>query len=135
MLFRSCYDLRFPALYRSLAEAGADFLSVPAAFTRQTGEAHWHILLRARAIETGCFVFAAAQGGDHDMGRATYGHSLIVSPWGDILCEAGTGPEVIFADIDPALVSDARARIPSLRHDRDFDAPPALPSARIVEAS
>ncbi|HDL16391.1 MAG TPA: carbon-nitrogen hydrolase family protein [Rhizobiales bacterium] len=131
----TCYDLRFPALYRALARAGAAFLAVPSAFTRQTGEAHWHILLRARAIETGCFVFAAAQGGDHETGRATYGHSLIVSPWGEILCEAGTDPEVIFADINPALVSDARARIPSLRHDRNFERPPALRAERVEEAS
>jgi len=131
----TCYDLRFPALYRSLAKAGADFLSVPSAFTKQTGEAHWHVLLRARAIETGCFVFAAAQGGDHEVGRATYGHSLIVSPWGEVVSEAGVEPDVIFADIDPALVSDARSRIPSLRHDRAFEAPPAGGTASIREAS
>lgn len=131
----TCYDLRFPALYRSLAKAGAAFLAVPSAFTRQTGEAHWRILLSARAIETGCFVFAAAQGGDHETGRATYGHSLIVSPWGEILCEAGADPDVIFATIDPALVGEARARIPSLRHDRNYEPPPAVRAARIKEAS
>lgn len=119
----TCYDLRFPALYRALAKQGADFITAPSAFTKQTGEAHWHVLLRARAIETGCFVFAAAQGGDHDMGRSTYGHSLIISPWGEILAEAGADPEVIFADIEPAQIADARARIPSLQHDRAFKLP------------
>ena len=131
----TCYDLRFPALYRSLAKAGADFITVPSAFTKQTGEAHWHILLRARAIETGCFVFAAAQGGDHEVGRATYGHSLIVSPWGEVVSEAGTDPDVIFADIDPALVSEARARMPSLRHDRPFETAPAGGKAALRNVS
>jgi hypothetical protein len=116
-----CYDLRFPALYRALAEASASFLSVPAAFTRQTGEAHWHVLLRARAIENGCFVFAAAQGGTHENGRETYGHSLIVDPWGQILAEGGTEPGVILADVDPAQVAAARSRIPSLLHGRRFE--------------
>jgi predicted amidohydrolase len=116
-----CYDLRFPALYRALAEAGASFFSIPAAFTRQTGEAHWHVLLRARAIENGCFVFAAAQAGKHENGRETFGHSLIVDPWGKILAEAGTEPGVIVADIDPAQVAAARARIPSLLHGRRFE--------------
>lgn len=116
----TCYDLRFPALYRALAQEGADFITVPSAFTKVTGEAHWHILLRARAIETGCFIFAAAQGGTHENGRATYGHSLIVSPWGEILAEGKTEPDVIFADIDTALVGEARTRIPSLQHDRQF---------------
>ena len=116
-----CYDLRFPALYRALAEAGASFLSVPSAFTRQTGEAHWHVLIRARAIETGCFVFAAAQGGKHENGRETFGHSLIVDPWGRILAEGGTEPGVIVADIDPAQVAAARGRIPSLLHGRRFE--------------
>ena len=97
-----CYDLRFSALYRALAEHGADFLAVPAAFTRQTGEAHWHVLLRARAIETGSFVFAAAQGGTHEDGRETYGHSLIVDPWGVVLAEGGEEPGVVMAKIDPA---------------------------------
>ncbi len=115
-----CYDLRFPQLYRMLARQGAEMITVPSAFTKQTGEAHWHVLLRARAIETGCFVFAAAQGGDHECGRATYGHSLIVSPWGDIIAEAGAEPGVIFADIDLAEVEKARRRIPSLPHDREF---------------
>jgi len=115
-----CYDLRFPQLYRSLAKAGADFLAVPSAFTRQTGAAHWHVLIRARAIENGCFVFAAAQAGRHESGRETYGHSLIVSPWGEILAEAGDRPSVIVADVEPGEVGKARARIPSLQHDRPF---------------
>ena len=116
-----CYDLRFPALYRALAEAGAAFLTIPSAFTRQTGEAHWHVLMRARAIETGSFVFAAAQGGKHENSRETYGHSLVVDPWGRILAEGDTEPAVIFADIDPAEVAAARARIPSLEHGRRFE--------------
>jgi deaminated glutathione amidase len=116
-----CYDLRFPALYRALAEAGASFLTIPAAFTKQTGEAHWHVLMRARAIENGCFVFAAAQGGMHENGRATFGHSLVVDPWGRVLAEAGDEPGVILADVDPAAVATARARIPSLLHGRRFE--------------
>lgn len=116
-----CYDLRFPALYRALASAGAHFLSVPAAFTRQTGEAHWHVLLRARAIETGCFVFAAAQGGRHENGRDTYGHSLIIDPWGRVLAEGGSDPVVVLAEIDPEEVARVRARIPSLEHGRRFE--------------
>jgi predicted amidohydrolase len=116
-----CYDLRFPALYRALAEAGASFLAIPSAFTRQTGEAHWHVLMRARAIENGSFVFAAAQGGLHEHGRETFGHSLVVDPWGRIIAEGGTEPGVIFADVDPAEVSAARARVPSLQHGRRFE--------------
>jgi predicted amidohydrolase len=116
-----CYDLRFPALYRALAEAGSSFLAVPSAFTRQTGEAHWHVLLRARAIENGSFVFAAAQGGKHENGRETFGHSLIVDPWGRVLAEGGIDPGVVIADIDPAEVAAARARIPSLQHGRRFE--------------
>ena len=116
-----CYDLRFPALYRALAEAGATFLAIPSAFTRQTGEAHWHVLMRARAIENGSFVFAAAQGGDHENGRATFGHSLVVDPWGRVIAEGGTEPGVVFADIDPAEVATARARVPSLQHGRRFE--------------
>ncbi|HEX7774953.1 MAG TPA: carbon-nitrogen hydrolase family protein [Parvibaculum sp.] len=118
-----CYDLRFPYLYRALAHAGASFLTVPAAFTRQTGEAHWHVLLRARAIEAGAFVFAPAQGGRHENGRETFGHSLIVAPWGEIIAEAGTEPCVVMAEIDPAKVEEARGRVPSLKHDRSFEAP------------
>jgi predicted amidohydrolase len=116
-----CYDLRFPALYRALAEAGALFVSIPSAFTKQTGEAHWHVLLRARAIENGCFVFAAAQGGGHENGRNTYGHSLAIDPWGEVLVEAGTEPCVSLADIDPQAVAAARSRIPSLQHGRRFE--------------
>ena len=116
-----CYDLRFPALYRALAEAGATFLAIPSAFTRQTGEAHWHVLMRARAIENGSFVFAAAQGGDHENGRATFGHSLVVDPWGRVIAEGGSEPGVIFADVDPAEVATARARVPSLQHGRRFE--------------
>jgi deaminated glutathione amidase len=116
-----CYDLRFPALYRALAAAGAVFVSIPSAFTKQTGEAHWHVLLRARAIENGCFVFAAAQGGAHENGRNTYGHSLAIGPWGELLVEAGTEPGVSLADIDPQAVAAARARIPSLQHGRRFE--------------
>jgi deaminated glutathione amidase len=116
-----CYDLRFPHLYRALAKGGADFLAIPSAFTRKTGEAHWHVLLRARAIENGCFVFAAAQAGKHESGRETYGHSLIVAPWGELIAEAGVHPCVIVADVNPGQVQEARARIPSLQHDRPFD--------------
>jgi predicted amidohydrolase len=116
-----CYDLRFPHLYRALAKAGSDFLAIPSAFTRQTGEAHWHVLVRARAIENGCFAFAAAQAGQHESGRETYGHSLVVSPWGDVIAEAGTEVGVVVADVNPDEVQKARARIPSLRHDRPFE--------------
>jgi len=119
--FSICYDLRFPYLYRALAHAGASFLAVPAAFTRLTGEAHWVTLLRARAIEAQCFVFAAAQGGLHEHGRETFGHSLVVSPWGQVLAEGGVHPSVIFADVDLAMIADVRSRVPSLRHDRKFD--------------
>jgi deaminated glutathione amidase len=116
-----CYDLRFPALYRALAEAGATMLTIPSAFTRQTGEAHWHILVRARAVENGCFAFAAAQAGKHESGRETYGHSLIVDPWGRMLAEGGFEPGVVMAEIDLAEVAKARARIPSLQHGRRFE--------------
>ena len=115
-----CYDLRFPALYRALAESGAAFLTVPSAFTRKTGEAHWHTLLRARAIETGCFVFAAAQAGLHENKRETYGHSLIVGPWGEVLAEGGVEPGIFMARIDPAKVESARRAVPSLQHGRRF---------------
>ncbi|HEY6578534.1 MAG TPA: carbon-nitrogen hydrolase family protein, partial [Rhizomicrobium sp.] len=113
-----CYDLRFPQIYRDLAKRGAIALAVPSAFTETTGRAHWHVLLRARAIENGAFVFAPAQGGLHANGRRTYGHSLIVSPWGEILAEGGADPGVIVTEIDPAASAEARARIPSLEHDR-----------------
>jgi predicted amidohydrolase len=116
-----CYDLRFPSLYRALATAGADFIAVPAAFTKQTGQAHWHVLVRARAIETGAFVLAATQGGLHENERSTFGHSLIVSPWGEVLAEAGEEPGLIFADIDLAASEEARARIPVIKHAREFE--------------
>ncbi len=120
-----CYDMRFAYLYRALAHGGAHFIAVPSAFTRPTGRAHWHVLLRARAIETGCFILAPAQCGEHALGRKTYGHSLIVSPWGEILAEAGDDPAIVYAQIDPARVGEARAMVPSLQHDRDFIRPPA----------
>jgi len=113
-----CYDVRFPHLYRMLAQQGADFLAVPAAFTATTGEAHWHVLLRARAIETGCYVFAPGQCGRRRWGRRTYGHSLVVDPWGTVLADAGSEPGFVLAQVDPAKVAEARAMIPSLRHDR-----------------
>ena len=113
-----CYDLRFPYLYRALAHAGASFLSIPSAFTKPTGEAHWHVLLRARAIETGCYVFAPAQCGIHPGNRKTYGHSLIVDPWGEVLADGGDEPGFVMAEIDPARVAKARGQIPSLQHDR-----------------
>lgn len=116
-----CYDIRFPALYRALAEAGATVLTAPACFTRQTGEAHWHLLQRARAVETGSFMISAAQGGRHEDGRETYGHSLIVDPWGRVLAEAeNDAPGIILAEIDLAQVADVRARIPTLRNARPF---------------
>jgi predicted amidohydrolase len=116
-----CYDMRFPHLYRELAKAGAKLFTVPSAFTVPTGKAHWHVLLRARAIETGSFVLAAAQGGLHESGRETYGHSLIVSPWGEVLAEAGTDPGVVMAEIDLVEADQARSRIPALRHDRQVN--------------
>jgi len=119
-----CYDLRFPHLYRSLAHAGAVMMSVPSAFTEVTGRAHWHVLLRARAIETGSFVIAPAQTGVHAEGRRTFGHSLIVDPWGEVLADGGKDVGVISADIDLAKVARARAMIPSLMHDRDYAAAP-----------
>ena len=116
-----CYDVRFPALFRSLAQCGADFIATPAAFALQTGEVHWHILLRARAIETGCFIMAAAQGGLHETGRSTYGHSLVVSPWGEVIAEAKNIETcVIYADINTDQVEMVRKRVPSLSHDRPF---------------
>jgi predicted amidohydrolase len=113
-----CYDLRFPGLFARLAEAGADLISVPAAFTVPTGKAHWHVLLRARAIEAGLFVVAAAQVGTHEDGRQTFGHSLVADPWGDVLLDMGDQPGVAFADIDLKRISDVRARIPALSHRR-----------------
>jgi predicted amidohydrolase len=125
-----CYDLRFPSLYRALAEAGSMFLAIPSSFTKQTGEAHWHVLNRARAIENGCYVFAAAQGGHHENGRDTFGHSLVIDPWGRVLAEGDVEPGIVIAEVDPAAVATARARIPSLQHGRRFEiiAPMAKPA-------
>jgi predicted amidohydrolase len=125
--FSICYDLRFAALYRALAIAGAEFIAVPSAFTQQTGEAHWRVLLRARAIETGAFILAAAQGGLHENGRSTYGHSMIVSPWGEVLAEAGAEPQILLADIDLARSAEARGKVPSLKHGRQFEVEIARP--------
>lgn len=119
-----CYDLRFAHLYRSLAKAGAQYLAIPSAFTRPTGQAHWHVLMRSRAIETGCYVFAPAQTGEHAEGRKTFGHSLIVAPWGEVLADGGEDVGFITARIDPAKVAEARAMVPSLTHDRGFAPPP-----------
>ncbi len=113
-----CYDMRFPDLYRALSNAGAEILSVPAAFTVPTGKAHWHVLLRARAIEAGAFVIAAAQWGEHEDGRATFGHSLVVDPWGEVLLDMGEGIGVGFAELDMALLADVRARVPALKNRR-----------------
>ncbi len=128
-----CYDLRFAYLYRALAHAGADFLSIPSAFTVPTGRAHWHVLMRARAIETGCFVFAPAQWGEHATGRRTYGHSLIVAPWGEVLAEAEDAVGLIVAEIDPAKVLEARRQVPALSHDRAFATPAPLKSPLAAE--
>ena len=130
-----CYDLRFPALHRALAEAGAGILSVPAAFTHTTGEAHWHVLLRARAIETGCFVVAAAQTGTHADGRRTFGHSMVVAPWGEVLLDMGRAPGLGVCDIDLAAVDAARSKVPALNHARSFkvsrvEAPSTTPEAQ-----
>ncbi|MFZ3236623.1 MAG: carbon-nitrogen hydrolase family protein [Stellaceae bacterium] len=115
-----CYDLRFPQLYRALAHAGADFLAIPSSFTVPTGNAHWHVLMRGRAIENGCFVFAPAQWGEHAERRRTYGHSLIVDPWGEVLADAGEGIGVISAQVDRARIAEVRGMVPSLGHDRPF---------------
>lgn len=128
-----CYDVRFPYLYRALAQAGADFLAVPSVFTVPTGRAHWHLLLRARAIENGCFVFAPAQWGEHPAGRKSYGHSLIVDPWGEVLADGGEEVGFVTARIDPARVAEVRGMVPSLRHDRPFT-PPAPVSRRPLAA-
>jgi deaminated glutathione amidase len=126
-----CYDVRFPHLYRSLAQAGANFLTVPSVFTVPTGTAHWHVLLRARAIENGCFVCAPAQWGEHTAGRRSYGHSLIVDPWGEVLADAGEGVGIVSAHIDPARIAEVRRMVPSLDHDRPFS-PPAQVSRRLA---
>ena len=128
-----CYDVRFPNLYRALAQAGADFLAVPSVFTVPTGRAHWHVLLRARAIENGCFVFAPAQWGEHAGGRKSYGHSLIVDPWGEVLAEAGEETGIVTARIDPARIAEARRMVPSLQHDRAFTPPTVASLARAAE--
>lgn len=120
-----CYDIRFPGLYRGLAKAGAGILAVPSAFTQQTGAVHWHTLLKARAIETGSWVLAAAQTGTHECARETYGHSLVVTPWGEVAADGGVDPGVIVTDIDLDEVDAARRRMPSLEHDRPFDIVPA----------
>jgi len=129
-----CYDVRFPHLYRSLAQSGASVIAIPAAFTRTTGEAHWHVLVRARAIETGAFVVAAAQGGSHQDGRETYGHSMIVDPCGKIVAEANREPGIVIAEIDPEMSTEVRARIPALANDRAF-APPVAPVPRLKSVS
>ena len=116
-----CYDLRFPHLYRDLAKSGAEVLVIPSAFMQITGEAHWHVLMRARAIETGCFIIAAAQCGEHVAGRLSYGHSVIIAPWGEVLSDAGTEVGVSMAEIDLSAVTKARGHIPALEHDRDYD--------------
>ncbi len=118
-----CYDLRFPQLYRTLAQGGAEFLSIPSSFQRQTGKAHWHTLLRARAIENAAYVFAPAMCGEHGGNRQTYGHALIVDPWGEVLADAGEEPGIIYADIDAARVAKIRGMMPSLQHDRPYAAP------------
>ena len=128
-----CYDLRFPHLYRALAQAGADFLSVPSVFTVPTGRAHWHVLQRARAIENGCFVIAPAQWGEHAGGRKSYGHSLIVDPWGEVLADGGEGETIVTAKIDPDRIAEARRMVPSLQHDRGFMPPEPAPRPLAAE--
>ena len=131
-----CYDLRFPGLYRALAKGGASFIAIPAAFTVPTGQAHWHVLMRARAIEAQCFVLAAAQAGTHENCRGTFGHSLVVAPWGEVLAEGdGETASVIMADIDTARVAEARRRVPSLEHDRPFELPASAPKPTFQAAS
>jgi predicted amidohydrolase len=115
-----CYDVRFPHLYRALAQQGAEFLSVPSSFQRQTGKVHWHTLLKSRAIENAAYVFAPAMCGDHPGNRQTYGHALIVDPWGEVLADAGEEPGIIYADVDPARVTKIRGMMPSLQHDRPY---------------
>jgi deaminated glutathione amidase len=129
-----CYDLRFPQLYRALAQAGGGLLSIPSAFTKTTGKAHWHVLLRARAIENAAYVLAPAQCGQHAGGRKTFGHSLIVDPWGEVLADAGEMPGYILAEIDPAKVAEARRMIPSLEHDRPFTGPARAAVGRLAQA-
>ena len=128
-----CYDVRFPHLYRALAQAGADCLCIPSVFTVPTGRAHWHVLLRARAVENGCFVFAPAQWGEHTGGRRSYGHSLIVDPWGEVLADGGEETGIVTARIDPARIAEARRMVPSLQHDRAFTLPEAAALRRAAE--
>jgi predicted amidohydrolase len=128
-----CYDVRFPQLYRALAQAGADFVAVPSVFTVPTGRAHWHVLLRARAIENGSFVFAPAQWGEHTAGRRSYGHSLIVDPWGEIMADGGEEVGIVTARIEPAKIAEARRTVPSLTHDRAFTPPALLPRPLAAE--
>jgi predicted amidohydrolase len=118
-----CYDLRFPQLYRALAKSGARYLTIPSSFQRATGKVHWHTLIKARAIESACFVFAPAMCGEHPGNRTTYGHSLIVDPWGDVLADGGENPGIVYADIDPARVDKVRGMMPCLEHDREFAQP------------
>ncbi|HLI11037.1 MAG TPA: carbon-nitrogen hydrolase family protein [Alphaproteobacteria bacterium] len=129
-----CYDVRFAYLYRALAHAGAEFLTIPAAFTKTTGKAHWHVLVRARAIETGSYVFAPAQCGQHAGGRKTFGHALIVDPWGEVIADAGEAPGYVMAEIDPAKVAEARRMIPALEHDCSFAAPQPAARERLAQA-
>jgi len=131
-----CYDLRFPQLFRAQALAGAQVLTTPAAFTRQTGEAHWHVLIRARAIENGAWVMSAAQGGTHEDGRETYGHSIIVDPWGRVVAEAdGSEPGVVYAQVDPAQSAEARKKIPNLKNAREFTVDVVKPQVGLKFAS
>jgi predicted amidohydrolase len=118
-----CYDLRFPQLYRSLAKAGARFITIPSSFQRATGKDHWHPLIQARAIENACFVFAPAMCGEHPGNRSTYGHSLVVDPWGKILADGGEAPGIVYADVDPSRVDKVRGMLPCLQHDVEFEAP------------
>lgn len=131
-----CYDLRFASLFRAQAQAGAHVLTMPAAFTRQTGQAHWHVMLRARAIETGSYVAAAAQGGLHEDGRETFGHSLVIAPWGDVIAEkADDEPGVLYATLDLSKVDDVRAKVPALKHDRVFVLDDAGSNASVASQS
>jgi predicted amidohydrolase len=131
-----CYDLRFPQLFRAQALAGAEVLTTPAAFTRQTGEAHWHVLLRARAIENGAWVISAAQGGTHEDGRETYGHSIVIDPWGRIVAEADhADPAIVYAEIDTTASAEARKKIPNLKNARDFSVEVARPKPALKAAS
>jgi predicted amidohydrolase len=113
-----CYDLRFPHLFRTLAKQGAEIIAVPSAFTKPTGDAHWHTLLRARAIENGCYIIAPAQTGNHPANRQTFGHALIVDPWGEVIADAGEEVGIVYADFNSELLAEVRGKVPSLQHDR-----------------